>query len=259
MTAHLSGDAVEVIDDYLDALAQRVGLADRDGRRTVSEAADHLIESTSARVAAGQDPVAAATRSVYEFGDPAAIARAERRGLGASPSVALRQLVDLTLRIGIVAAFAIGLSGVLAWLVGRVAGMSYVVGDILGVTYTPTRCAEYTANYPTSANCEQAAVMDHFDEVVFGRILVLLLGWLAWRRSPSYRSASESLVGIVGAGMALVAAAALLLTAVNGLLIAGGVGTGAPLSAALCFLVAAVLFARPVVRAVRRGRLPTTR
>jgi hypothetical protein len=154
---------------------------------------------------------------------------------------------------------------VLAWLVGRVAGMSYVVGDILGVTYTPARCAEYTANYPTSANCEQAAVMDHFDEVVFGRILVgvlgvvLLLGWLAWRRSPSYRSASESLVGIVGAGMALVAAAALLLTAVNGLLIAGGVGTGAPLSAALCFLVAAVLFARPVVRAVRRGRLPTTR
>ena len=179
--------------------------------------------------------------------------------------MAVRQLIDMACRIGIVAAFAIGISGAVAWLIGRVAGMGYVVGDILGVTYTPARCAEYIANYPTSGTCEQAAVMDHFDEVVFGRIMVGVLGvvllvcWLAWRRNPSYRSASSSLVGMVGAGMALLAATALVLSATNGLLIAGGVGTGAPLSAALCSLVAAAIFAIPVIRAVRRGRLPATR
>ncbi len=265
MSAGLPEAALEIIDDYVDALARCVGVDGRVGRRLVAEAADHLVESTAARVEAGHDPVDAARWSVRAFGAPDVVAAAEREGLGRSPDVALRQLADLGCRLAIVGGLAIGVSGAIAWLVGRIAGATYVVGDILGVTYTPARCAEYLAVSPGTSDCEQAAVIDHLDEVVWGRLFVgvlavgLLVGWLWWRRRPSYQSASPALVGIVGLALTLLAAVALVLSAANGLTTAGGIGTGAPLSAAACALLAAGVFAVPVVRAVRAGRLPTDR
>ena len=85
--------------------------------------------------------------------------------------------------------------------------------------------------------------------------LVFLGGWLLWRRRPSYCRAPRRLVGVVGLSLALLAAAGLVLASTTGLLDASGVGTGAPLSAAVCALAAALIFAIPVLRMIREGRL----
>ena len=261
MSPSLPDSALAIIDEYVDALASHVGVHDSSGRRLVAEANDHLVEATLARVARGEAPDVAATESVFAFGLPEVIAQAHGGGLSRSPSVVCRQLVDLACRIGIVAGLAIGASGTLAWLVGSVLGTSYVSGDALGVTYTPARCVQYLAAYPGAGSCENAAVMDHFDEVVWGRLLIGVLslvflgGWLLWRRRPSYCRVPRLLVGVVGLSLALLAAAGLVLASTTGLLDASGVGTGAPLSAAVCALAAALIFAIPVLRMIREGRL----
>jgi hypothetical protein len=261
MSTPLPPQAMEIIDGYLDALALHVGMHSPAGRRLVAEATEHLVLSVSERIAAGEDPDDAAREEIQIFGDPAVVSAAELSGRLPSAATSLAQLVDLACRVGIVGGFAIALSGVIAWIVGSRVGTAYVVGDIMGVTYTPQRCLQYLHSYPSAGSCEAAAVMDHFDEVVWGRLLLgvltlgLLGGWLMWRRRTSYRSAPPALVGIVGLCLALLGASVLVLSAANGLLSAGGVGTWAALSAAFAAALAAVWFAVPVVRAVRQGRL----
>ena len=56
----------------------------------------------------------------------------------------------------------------------------------------------------------------------------------------------------------LMASVALLLTAFNGVVDGHGIGTGAPISAALCAVVAAAVFGLPLCRAAWRGRLTLT-
>ena len=179
-------------------------------------------------------------------------------------SIAGRQVADLACRVGIVGGLAIGLSGLLAELAGRLLGMGWVVGDAMGITYTTERCAQYLALRPDAGSCEQAAILDHFDEVVSSRVavgvLALLLagGWLVWRRRPSYRRAPDFLVGAIGLALAGMCAAVLGLVSLNSLAFGMTAGIGAPLTAAACAALAVLVFLPAVVAGLRTGRLPGT-
>ena len=61
---------MSIIDAYVDALADDVGIHDRHARRLVAEAEDHLVEATIERTAHGDDPWKPLQRASGNSGAP---------------------------------------------------------------------------------------------------------------------------------------------------------------------------------------------
>ncbi len=77
----------------------------------------------------------------------------------------------------------IGVSGLVVLFLGNTFGHAYVAGDESGVAYTATRCDDYYRLAPGSANCTEAALTHHYQEVVSNRFsagVIGLLGLLLW-------------------------------------------------------------------------------
>ena len=205
----------ENIEAYLDAMAERLFLPPQRARRVLAETEDHLRTCTAALVKDGIEQAEAERRAIERFGAPAVVAR--EFGLGPIAWLPLATSAARSLYgIAVVGLLAVGLSGVVAAAVGAAFGKSFVAGDGGGVTYTSARCAEFLRLWPHATSCTQAALMDHYDEVVFYRVLAGLAGvaalgglWLLSRRKPSSRL-PEWFVPTVGASIFGIAALALL-------------------------------------------------
>ena len=89
----LPDDADAIVTAYLSRLDAALPLPAAERDRIVAEATDALICATQTRIRAGEEPAAAATAAVAEFGDPAMLARQFAAAL--APRMARR--VGLTL------------------------------------------------------------------------------------------------------------------------------------------------------------------
>ena len=254
-------DAELRIDAYLDALARELRLDPAHTRRVLIEVEDHLREALRANVARGLDEGEAAARALTAFGSPRLVARRFHVESGSRPTRAL--LLQLVLTLGLLAGVgltAIGASGALAAAMGGAFGKSFVASDGYGITYTPQRCAQYLQGDPGATSCTQAALDDHFDEIVFYRLAIGVLGLAAlagcWLLRRRYRAllrtaALPDLFGdTAGAAVFGVAAALLLLDGVAGASATGS--RGGQLSGGIVAALVALYYCRGLLRTLLR-------
>jgi len=264
------------VDRYLDELFDRLAGTGTDGRRSVTEAEDHLRSAVAESVAAGTDPELAEHEAVERFGRPAAIAtqlRVAHRGIGGL----IRPVITGAVWVGLVGALALGVSGLVSEVLGRVFGAGFVAGDTNGVTYTPARCADFFEYFPKAGTCEAAASLHHWGEVVEYRValgvlgLLGLAGWAVLRRTtvlggPAWR-APAPIVAMVVAALAAFSGAGLLFISLTSIGFADSHGAGVSLAdgaVALLVAIGAAAWAllhgrRPAARAERRAAPATAR
>jgi hypothetical protein len=162
------------VEDYLDALFDRLAGTGAAGRRALAEVEDHLRAATEDRTALGLGRLDAERLAVESFGPVERIAadlRATHR-----PYAWLRPALAAAWLAGGLGLLAVGVSGAVAEVLGRVFGPVFVAGDAPGVTYTAGRCAQYLGLFPGAHGCVQAAALDHWGEVVQSRVAAGVLG-----------------------------------------------------------------------------------
>lgn len=251
------GPAERCLDELFDRLAG-TGAA---GRRALAEAEDHLRSAVADAVARGAEREPAERDAVARFGQPAAIAaqlRVADHGVGAL----IRPVISGAVWVGLVAALALGVSGLVSEVLGRLFGSGFVAGNGTGIEYSASRCADFLGYFPNAGSCGAAATLDHWGEVVEYRVALGVLGLLglaAWtlvRRTtrfggPAWR-APAPVVALVIAGLAgLAGVGLLLLTAGNS---ATGIrqGVGASLADGSVALLVAFGAAGWALRSTRR-------
>ena len=236
------------IETYLDALAERLMLPPQRLRRVLAETEDHLRTCMAALIKDGAEPAEAERQAIERFGTPEVVAKGFARGPIAWLPLALSAARSLY-SVGVVGLLAIGVSGILGAVMGTAFGKSFVAGDGSGITYTPERCAQYLRLWPNAANCTQAALFDHYDEVVFYRVVVGIVGlvalaglWFLRRQTWSSRLPGW-FAPMVGASIFGIAALGLVGTTTGS---AGQIGAG--LSGAIVAAVVAVVYALQLAR-----------
>jgi hypothetical protein len=247
------------VERTLDELFDRLAGTGAAGRRSLTEAEDHLRSGVAEGLARGLDQTSAEEEAVQRFGSPATLAgqlRFAHDGIGGL----LRTTFVGAWLIGALGLVTIGLSGLLNEVFGRTFGPGFVAGDPSGVTYTPERCADYFEYDPTAANCGEAAAFHHWGEVVEGRVAVGVLGLLALAafgiarrtglRAPRWPVPSGYVAAVLVAGFG---AAGVLLTGVSVMQMSfgGRSGVGVNLSDGLIAALAALVVAVWVVARTR--------
>jgi hypothetical protein len=208
------------IDAYLDALARELRVDRAHARRILLEVDGHLHDAVRAGLELGLSEEIAVARALVTFGPATTVAR--RFNVEARAAFSPRLLLHLVLALALLGGIglsAIGASGALSAALGGIFGKSFVASDGNGVTYTPERCAQYEGYDPSAGSCTQAALDDHFDEIVFYRLAVGIVGlltlggwWLARRRlRAQLRGVSLPAIFTETAGAAVFGLAALIL------------------------------------------------
>jgi hypothetical protein len=262
-TSATQGAAVGPVDRVLDELFDALAGTGGPGRRTVTEAEDHLRAAAAEGVAQGLSQIDAETAAVARFGDPSRLAAGIRRAHLDLPTL-LRRAFTGTWFVGAVSLVAIGVSGLVSEVFGRVIGAGFVAGDASGVTYTAARCADYFEYFPNANSCADAAAQHHWGEVVQGRVAAGVLGLLALGvlglarrtvlRGPAWQFPPTYVAAVL---LALFGAAGVLLTGLSVMQLAFGStsGVGANLSDGLVALLVALAVLIWSIRTVRR-RVP---
>jgi hypothetical protein len=225
------------IEDYLDELLRRTRSDARTTRRLLDEASDHLHATTAKLVNDGMSAQAAETEAVRRFGPVTPIVQATSRR-------SFLTLVVETLRGALFLAgcglVAVGISGLVALVMNVWAGRSFVGGVTVFSGQGPGPSVQEVA--------DDAVVL----RVIAGLVgLLLLLGYLAWRRhteSPPLLPAG--LVDALGAAAFAAATAGLVIVSADQAAQTGTPGVGFPLSGALVALPATVYFCARAARAL---------
>jgi hypothetical protein len=215
------------IDDYLDELLRRTRADARTTRRLLDEASDHLYATADELRSGGLSQQEAEAEAVRRFGPVTPIVRSTfRRSFLALVLETLRAAVFLA-GCGLV---AVGISGLVALVMNLSAGRSFVGG--VTVFAGPGGSIQETA--------DDAVVL----RVIAGLAgLLLLLGYLAWRRqvsSPPLLPAG--LVDALGAAAFAAGTAGLAIASADQAAQTGTAGVGFALSGALVALPATVYF-----------------
>ena len=223
------------IDDYLDELLRRTRADARTTRRLLDEASDHLHATAAELHSGGMSRQEAETEAVRRFGPvPPIVHAAFRRSFLALVFETLRAALFLA-GCGLV---AVGISGLVVLVMNLWAGRSFVGGET--VFPGPGASVQETA--------DDAVVL----RVIAGLVgLLLLLGYLAWRRrtsSPPLLPAG--LVDALGAAAFAAGTAGLAIASADQAAQTGTPGVGFPLSGALVALPATVYFCIRAARAL---------
>jgi hypothetical protein len=171
-------------------------------------------------------------------------------------------LIELTLslaRLAGIGLLAVAASGALALGFGAVFGHAFVAGDPPGVTYTASRCHELLEYQPRAASCAQAALENHFTEVVvyrlaagaFGAALVGGTWWLSRRRRARI-ALPPLLVPTIATTAFGLAAIAMFMQAADLALRDFHAGAGSWLAAAAVAGACALSYGVPLLRSVVR-------
>jgi hypothetical protein len=224
------------IEDYLDELLRRTRSDARTTRRLLDEASDHLHATAAELVSAGMSAHAAETEAVRRFGPVTPIVRATSRR-------SFLTLVVETLRGALFLAgcglVAVGISGLVALVMNVWAGRSFVGGVTVFQGQGGPSVQEVA---------DDAVVL----RVLAGLVgLLLLLGYLAWRRhTDSPPLLPPGLVDALGAAAFAAATAGLAIVSADQAVQTGTPGVGFPLSGALVALPATVYFCARAARAL---------
>lgn len=227
------------IEDYLDELLRRTRADARTTRRLLDEAADHLHATAAELQSGGMSRQGAETEAVRRFGPVTPIAHATfRRSFVGLALETLRAALFLA-GCGLV---AVGISGLVALVMNLWAGRSFVGGQTV---------------FPGSG----ASVQETADDAVVLRViaglagLLLLLGYLAWRRYAHVpRVLPAGLVDALGAAAFAAGTAVLAVASADQAVQTGTPGVGFPLSGALVALPATVYFCIRAARALLPSR-----
>jgi hypothetical protein len=178
------------------------------------------------------------------------------------------------LQLAIVGLIAIGISGALAAGMAAALGRRFVSGDPPGIRYSSARCADYFEYQPRARDCEQAATLHHYGEIVGYRTdagilgLILLTGYLLYRRrstshvaAPADFTAAIAIAAFGAAGVGFLGQSFVLLargerTGVGAYLSAGIVSSVAAIGCAVWLFLARRSAGKPV-RRKRAGGLAT--
>lgn len=249
------------IDSYLDDLARALRIDRARARRVLAETEDHLREATRDIRESGVEEDEAARLATERFGTPDIVANRFLTELR-PPTIAIAKELAIALAgIAAVGLIAIGVSGALAGLFGKTIGWTFVAGDAPGVTYTAERCAEYLRLSPNASDCTQAALIDHYWEVVDSRIaagvlgVLVLSGFLIARRR--WKSHTDRLPHgfspTIGTALFGLAALGLMGVSTMNIVFSNTSGTGALLSGGI---VALAVFAIYGIRLARELTSP---
>lgn len=236
------------IEDCLDELLRRTRADARTTRRLLDEASDHLHATAAALVGDGLTPEAAETEAVRRFGPATQIARATARRSFFTLVVETSRAAWFLASCGLV---AVGISGLVALVMNVWAGRSFVGGVTVFRAQGAAPSVQEVA--------DDAVVL----RVIAGLVgLVLLLGYLAWRRRSTHPPLLPSgLVDALGAAAFAAGTAGLAIASVDQAIQTGSPGVGFPLSGALVALPATVYFCVRSARALlppRTGSPHTT-
>lgn len=246
----------ERIDSYLDDLARALQIDRARARRVLAETEDHLREATHDICETGVEEDEAARLAIEHFGTAEVVAARFSTELR-PPLVAIgRDLVIALAGMAAVGLIAIGLSGTLGAVFGHFFGWTFVAGDRPGVTYTAERCAEYLKISPNASDCTQAALIDHYWEIVGQRIaagilgVVVLGGYLIARRAwkPRADHLPRGFSPIVGSALFGLAAAGLLGVSTLNIIFANTSGTGGLLSGGIVSLIVFAIYGLRLAR-----------
>jgi hypothetical protein len=236
------------IEQYLDQLADALVASPRRTRRILAETQDHLYSACQALIDGGMAPEDAEAEALRQFGPAATVARGFRPGLPLTSFSFLESLATTLLGLAAIGFIAIGFSGALAWGLGAVTDKDFVWSEPPGVTYTAERCQDFFRFYPEANTCTDAATAHHYDEVVYQRMHIGVLGLLAlaayfvlrrWRRP---RRMPAAFAPTIGAALFGLAGCGLTLLAIGQAAVDGTGGAGADLSAGLVSLAIAAVF-----------------
>ena len=254
------GEADDPIEVYLDELFATMRGSPRTIRRVLREVEDHLRDAAADAQRAGMTDDEAARSAVARFGPARALASTASVDGRIRASAVLRQLAVMGCLLAGIGLIAVGASGVVAAGMGRVFGARFVAGDLPGVTYTAARCDDFARLVPEATNCDQAAAIHHYGEVVEYRIavgvagLVALLAWRTLRRRWPPTTSGLALPATLAPAlaMALFAMATLVLAtqSVDALTVGRNAGAGQWLSAAVVSLIGAVASGGSLVRSL---------
>lgn len=236
------------IERYLDELADALIASPRRARRILAETQDHLQTARQTLIDGGMATADAEAEAVRRFGSPALVARSFRRNTPLASLPFIEALGTSLLGLAAIGFISIGLSGVLALGIGAVAGKDFIAGDLPGVTYTPQRCGDFLRFHPEAGNCATAATAHHYDEVVYQRLDVGILGlmalaaYFAARRLRRPRRMPSAFTPTIGAAVFGLAGCGFTLMAIGQTITGGSDGAGGLLSAGLVSLGIAAVF-----------------
>ncbi|MDL9977962.1 permease prefix domain 1-containing protein [Microbacterium candidum] len=252
------------IDDYLDDLFDRLEGTPAERRRMLNETETHLLDSADAFRREGMAQRDAERAAVAAFGDAPVISQAENRR---SPRAILVATVTAAAQLGLYGFAAIGLAALAARALAQLTSTQWVYGAPVGYSFPAARCAHWLAVQPTATDCSTAAALESSDDsflfilsaaaiglvvaaIVLGVARIARRGNTAAPRLPRAVVAAVGVTAFVGAGLALVVAAAAdgMTRGIwgQGMLYADGV---VALAFGILFLVRFLLSIRPVARA----------
>jgi hypothetical protein len=244
------------IDRYLDRLLAELRGSAADVRRVLAEAEEHLRDAAREGVEEGLTEEEAQRRAVERFGPPRAVAR---RFDGVFPlGEVVRALAWALVPLAAVGLVAVGVSGAISEVFGRLFGPAFVSGDLPWVRYPPQRCAELRRLFP-GHSCLDAAILDHWGEVVQFRVAAGVLGLLILgayalvrrRVRPPALVPRPGLVPVAGVAVYGLAAVVLSLQGADAVAIGGTRGgSGQWWSAGIVALAVAVFSLRPAYRSL---------
>ncbi|GAA5186425.1 hypothetical protein GCM10023322_32640 [Rugosimonospora acidiphila] len=132
----MSASSRGAVEDYLDALFDRLAGSGGHGRRVLAEAEDHLLQTVDEAMAQGIGRDTAEREAVARFG--------EARQLAATVQAARTRMVTVTRRLVTfawllagVTALTYGLSGVLTWIIGFLYERLLAANNYFGTLHHP--------------------------------------------------------------------------------------------------------------------------
>lgn len=223
------------IEDYLDELLRRTRADARTTRRLLEEASDHLRSTADELESSGTPRLQAELEAVRRFGPVTPIAQATfHRSVRALTTETLRAALFLA-GCGLV---AVGISGLVALVMNLWAGRSFVGGQTIFPGHGPS----------VQETADDAVVL----RVIAGLVgLMLLLGYLAWRRNTkSAPLLPTGLTEAVGAAAFAAGTTGLVIASADQAAQTGTPGVGFALSGAVVALPATVYFCIRTARAL---------
>jgi hypothetical protein len=223
------------IEDYLDELLRRTRSDARTTRRLLDEASDHLHATSAELVNDGMSAQAAEIEAVRRFGPVTPIVHATSRRSFLTLVVETMRGALFLAGCGLV---AVGISGLVALVMNVWAGRSFVGGATVFAGQGPS----------VQEVADDAVVL----RVIAGLVgLLLLLGYLAWRRyTDTPPLLPPGLIDALGAAAFAAATAGLAIVSADQAAQTGTPGVGFPLSGALVALPATVYFCARASRAL---------
>lgn len=190
----MSGADGDPIEDYLDSLLSRLRGTAGDVRRALAESEAHLRDAAEAAAVRGEDAETAAHTAIARFGSPPLVAASfNRQAVPCATRQVLASVAAAFVQLGTVGLLAVGVSGAGAWGLSRAFGDNAVFGGAPGTGQSASSCAHFLAVQPGAHTCARAALLEGRDDAIFQRLLagilglLLVAGWLAWRRlRPSH-------------------------------------------------------------------------